>query len=156
MRVLVLGSMPGEMSLRMQQYYAHRQNAFWKIMGELIGAGPELTYVERVSLLQAHGIGLWDVMQSCQRSGSLDSAIQNKSIEANDLKQLYASQPSLSHVFFNGAKAEEAYRRHVLATLDGNHADLLYQRLPSTSPAHAGMPYAQKLDAWRQILVALS
>lgn len=156
MRVLILGSMPGEMSLRMQQYYAHRQNAFWKIMGELTSAHPGLDYAERVSLLQEQDIGLWDVMQSCQRSGSLDSAIENASIEANDLKQLYTSHPSLSHVFFNGIKAEEAYRRHVLPTLEGCHAKLVYQRLPSTSPAHASMPYAQKLDAWRQIFTALS
>lgn len=146
--------MPGEMSLRMGQYYAHRQNAFWKIMGDLFDAGRELTYDERIARLQSHKVGLWDVMMSCQRAGSLDSAIARESILPNDFATLYAGMPALTHVFFNGIKAEETYRRHVLPALGAHYTHLQYTRLPSTSPAHAGMPYAQKLEAWRRILLA--
>jgi len=151
-RVLILGSMPGVMSLRMTQYYAHRQNAFWKIMGDLFGAAPELAYDARIAKLAFRKVGLWDVMMSCQRVGSLDSAIAAESILPNDFAALYAKMPVLAHVFFNGAKAEETYRRHVLPGLGADYAHLQYTRLPSTSPAHAGMPYTQKLEAWRSIL----
>jgi hypoxanthine-DNA glycosylase len=153
MRVLILGSMPGEMSLCMNQYYAHKQNVFWKMMGELIGARPELGYEQRIARLQASKIGLWDVLMSCQRNGSLDSAIDHATIQPNDLATLYAKHPSLTHVFFNGAKAEETYRRFVLPKLTADQAHLHYERLPSTSPAHAAMSYQEKLKAWRQILI---
>ena len=153
MRVLILGSIPGAMSLRMEQYYAHRQNAFWKILGELIGAGRELDYADRVARLQSHDIGLWDVLMSCHRPGSLDSAIDHATIQPNDLAGLYAAHPELTHVFFNGAKAEETYRRYVLPGLAVSHSHLRYERLPSTSPTHAAMSYPEKLSAWRRILI---
>jgi TDG/mug DNA glycosylase family protein len=153
-RVLVLGSMPGAMSLRMQQYYAHPQNAFWKIMGDLIGAGRELAYPDRVERLKAHGVGLWDVLASCRRpDSSLDSAIID--MQANDFARLFSEQPALTQVFFNGAKAEEAYRRFVLRSLPETYGYLRYTRLPSTSPAHAGMPYSEKLNRWKQVLETL-
>ena len=154
MRVLILGSMPGVASLRMQQYYAHPQNAFWKLMGELVGAGRGLAYHERLDRLRQHGIGLWDVLESCHRpNSSLDSAITN--MQANDFARLFAERRKLSHVFFNGAKAEEAYRRYVLKSLPESYEYLRYTRLPSTSPAHAGMPYSEKLDHWRKLLEPL-
>lgn len=154
MRVLILGSMPGEASLRLQQYYAHPQNTFWKIMGELVGAGRELEYHERLDRLRQHGIGLWDVLESCHRpNSSLDSAITN--MQANDFARLFAEHQTLTHVFFNGGKAQEAYRRHVLKSLPESYDYLRYTRLPSTSPAHAGMHYQQKLDVWQQILAHL-
>ena len=151
MRVLVLGSMPGEKSLQMQQYYAHPQNAFWKIMGELVGAGRELEYPQRIERLKENGIGVWDVLESCHRhNSSLDSAITD--MQANDFATLFLRHPSLTHVFFNGGKAEEAYRRFVLRSLPENYDYLRYTRLLSTSPAHAGMSYQQKLGIWQQIL----
>jgi TDG/mug DNA glycosylase family protein len=150
-RLLILGSMPGERSLQMQQYYAHPQNAFWKIMGDLIGAGRELAYPERVERLKTHGIGLWDVLASCHRpNSSLDSAITD--MQANDFATLFSAHPSLTHVFFNGAKAEEAYRRFVRKSLPEEYGYLRYIRLPSTSPAHAGMNYQRKLEVWQLIL----
>ena len=154
MRVLVLGSMPGKMSLRMQQYYAHPQNAFWKIMGELVGAGRELEYAQRIERLIENGIGVWDVLASCRRpNSSLDAAIID--MQANDFTTLFSQYPSLTHVFFNGGKAEEAYRRFVLRSLPENYGYLRYTRLPSTSPAHAGMSYSEKLNRWKQLLEAL-
>jgi len=154
--VLILGSMPGEMSLRMEQYYAHQQNAFWKIMGELIGAGPQSDYLSRIERLKAHGIGLWDVLMSCHRQGSLDSAINITTIVPNDLASFYKGHPGITHVFFNGGKAAEVYRRDVLPSLEGKYAHLQYQQLPSTSPAHASLSYQQKLQAWRKILETIN
>ena len=104
----------------------------------------------RVSALRSSGIALWDVLHSCKRDGSLDSSIEAASETANDFRAFFRAHPAIRAVFFNGAKAESAYRRHVRAAL----ADLPlgYQRLPSTSPAHAGMPVAKKLQAWRALL----
>ena len=152
-RVLILGSMPGEKSLQMQQYYAHPQNALWKIMGELIGAGRDLDYADRIMRLNAHGIGMWDVLMSCHRPGSLDSAIVQATMEANDFGAFYLAHPKVSHVFFNGGKAAETYKRYVLPQLGASYAYLRYERLPSTSPAHASLNFQQKLDIWRKILI---
>lgn len=151
-RVLILGSMPGEMSLSMQQYYAHRHNTFWKILGDLLGGDQQLDYLSRTELLKSHGIGLWDVLMSCQRQGSLDSAIDAASMVPNDLAALYEGHPHIGHVFFNGAKAAQVYKRYVLPGLGEKYAHLQYAQLPSTSPAHASLSYEQKLQAWRDIL----
>jgi double-stranded uracil-DNA glycosylase len=153
-RVLILGSMPGETSLKMDRYYAHPQNAFWKLMGDLFGAGYELDYVSRVELLKSHGIALWDVLMSCYRKGSLDSAIDAATMVPNDLAALYKAYPGITRVFFNGGTAARVYKRYVLPTLDGEYTYLQYEQLPSTSPAHASLNYQQKLQAWRKILIA--
>lgn len=145
-RILVLGSMPGVASLDAHQYYAHPRNAFWPIMGELFGAHPTLSYAERVAVLQQRGIAVWDVLASCERPGSLDAHIKTTTMEVNDFAALFSRQPSLTHIFFNGATAEQSFRRHVVRH---NALDHLYLcRLPSTSPAHASLTLAQKIEAW--------
>jgi TDG/mug DNA glycosylase family protein len=144
-RILILGSMPGAASLAAGQYYAHPRNLFWPIMGRLAGAGPELPYEARVERLKTARIAVWDVLKSCHRQGSLDTAITDE--EANDFAGFFAGHTSLTHVFFNGGKAEQSFRRHV--TFD---APLELHRLPSTSPAHAGMTFENKLAAWRAAL----
>ena len=146
---LLLGSMPGVRSLQQAQYYAHARNAFWPIMGALFGAAPELAYPERLRILQSHHIALWDVLQCCERIGSLDADIAEASIVANDFAAFFARHPDIGWVFFNGAKAEAAYKKYVLPTLPGNYAALRYVRLPSTSPAHAGFSLIQKLEQWK-------
>lgn len=148
-RVLILGSMPGEESLRAQQYYAHPRNAFWKLMGELFDAGPEMPYNRRTQQLKKSGVALWDVLASCVRKGSLDSAIAADSITPNDFQTFFASHRNITRVFFNGAKAEHSFRKHVLSTLTAQ--PLQFTRLPSTSPAHAARSYAQKRTAWQVI-----
>ncbi|AWV07048.1 DNA-deoxyinosine glycosylase [Marilutibacter maris] len=151
-RVLVLGSMPGVASLDAGRYYAHARNHFWPFMGELVGASPELPYPERSARLAAAGIALWDVIASCRRQGSLDSAIRDA--EANDFPAFLAHHTSIGSLLFNGAAAEAAFMRQVepaLARL-GLSDGLRYCRLPSTSPANAAQPRAAKLAAWRAAL----
>ncbi|HEX5611889.1 MAG TPA: DNA-deoxyinosine glycosylase [Burkholderiales bacterium] len=148
-RVLVLGSMPGGESLRANQYYAHRRNAFWTIMSELLGFDAQLPYETRVRALRSAGIALWDVLHSCKRDGSLDSSIEAASETANDFRAFFQAHPAIRAVFFNGAKAQSAFEAHVRPALAD--LELRYQRLPSTSPAHAGMPVAMKLKAWRAV-----
>ncbi len=143
--VLILGSMPGIRSLQQAQYYGHPLNAFWKIMGELVGAHPGLPYMERLGILEASGIALWDVLASCRRETSLDAHIREAC--ANDFETFFAGHPHITRVFFNGSKAEQCFRRFVLGKQALPQLDFL--RLPSTSPAHAGMRYADKLQAWR-------
>ena len=148
-RVLILGSMPGKKSLKQSQYYAHPQNAFWKIMGELTGAHPALPYAERLRILRASGIALWDVLASCVRESSLDSHIRQES--ANDFASFFAQHPHITQVFFNGAKAEQSFRKFVLGKQ--KLPPLTFHRLPSTSPAHAGLRYADKLHAWQAAII---
>lgn len=150
--MLVLGSMPGEASLAAAEYYAHPRNAFWPIMGALFGAGPELPYPERLQRLEAVGVALWDVIAACERAGSLDSAITPASIEANDFVRLFRDCPQIRHVFFNGAAAETAFRRHVRGRIA--LPALSFTRLPSTSPAHAARKLEAKLAAWQVVQVA--
>jgi hypoxanthine-DNA glycosylase len=149
--ILILGSMPGKESLKQNQYYAHPQNAFWKIMGELVGAQRELPYNERLQKLTSAYIALWDVLKTCEREGSLDSDIQNET--TNDFAAFFKSQPLITHVFFNGAKAEQSFNRFVLGKQ--KLPPLTFQRLPSTSPAHAGMRYAEKLKAWNKAMISV-
>jgi len=148
--VLILGSMPGVESLRAGQYYAHPRNTFWPIMGDLMGAGPSLDYLARVAILKSTGIALWDVLASCVRKGSLDSAIAEDSIAANDFKAFFLAHPEIERVFFSGAMAEKCFHKHV--PLLPETRSLQFHRLPSTSPAHASLSYQQKLAAWRVVV----
>lgn len=150
-RVLVLGSMPSTRSLAKSEYYGHPRNAFWPLMGRLFGAGPELPYPERKRILCARGVAVWDVLRECHREGSLDTAIRGDSEAANDFAAFFRAHRQIRTVFFNGQKAETAFRRHVLATITGLGRVLRYVRLPSTSPAHAGRSFEEKLAAWRVV-----
>ena len=153
-RILILGSLPGQASLRQQQYYAQPHNAFWKIMGALFGAGPELPYKARARRLVRSGIALWDVCAAAQRPGSLDSSIVHASVEPNDLAAFLAAHPHIGLIGFNGGKAAELYRRLVLPGLPATLRAIRYETLPSTSPAHAAMRFEQKLARWAAVLDA--
>jgi hypoxanthine-DNA glycosylase len=152
-RVLILGSMPGKASLRAKQYYAHPQNAFWKIIAALLELDAAAPYEVRLDALRARGIALWDVMKSCTRESSLDSDVVESSIVPNAFPSFVRAHPRIRTVCFNGAKAEQAFQRYALPKL-GAQGDLAYYRLPSTSPAHASLSYAKKLAAWRAVLAA--
>lgn len=149
-RVLILGSMPSAVSLQERQYYAHPRNVFWKIMGELVGAGPDLEYEARCRTLKSRGTALWDVLKCCTREGSLDSRIDDSTVETNDLPSFFHEHPRLEHVYFNGAKAEQIYCRKVQPLISG--ASLRHTRLPSTSPANAATSFAEKLRVWQAIV----
>jgi hypoxanthine-DNA glycosylase len=154
-RVLILGSVPSIASLAKQQYYGHPQNAFWPIMGRLFGAGRELPYEERKRQLYSHGVAVWDVLRECHREGSLDSDIRVESEAPNDFATFFCEHPRIGTVFFNGGRSEAMFRRHVLPIVADLGRDLRYVRLPSTSPAHAGRNFTQKLAAWRAVARAL-
>lgn len=153
-RVLILGSMPGAASLRAGEYYAHRQNRFWPLMGALIGASPGLDYARRCARLTGAGIALWDVLSHCEREGSLDSAIRDDTSHPNDFAALFSRHPTIGTVLFNGAKAESSFMRLVAPLLasEPDVAALPRRRLPSTSPANASQSAEHKLAAWRDAL----
>jgi len=148
---LILGSLPGRKSLEIQQYYAHPQNAFWKIIAELFGAASSMPYLRRLKILTANKIALWDVLAAAERPGSLDSSIVPHSAVPNDFAAFFRAHPRIRRVYFNGQKAETLFRRRVFPTLGPEFAGIRFECLPSTSPAHAGMTFAKKLDKWKRI-----
>jgi TDG/mug DNA glycosylase family protein len=149
--ILILGSMPGEASLRASRYYAHPQNAFWPIMAKVVGFDPALPYARRLAALKAARIALWDVLHSCEREGSLDMRIRRSDEVANDFAEFFRAHRRIERVLFNGARAAECYRRHVLR--NGVATDLQYEQLPSTSPANASWSRTDKIAAWRSALI---
>ncbi|MGB5734004.1 MAG: DNA-deoxyinosine glycosylase [Thiohalocapsa sp.] len=151
-RLLILGSMPGEASLRLGQYYGHSRNAFWPILCELLSVPSDSDYATRAEALVANHIAVWDVIARCARHGSLDANIRPDSIQVNDFAALFEDHPSIRCIAFNGGTAEREFRRRVLPDLDQAHRQLPRLRLPSTSPAHAGMPLEAKLAAWRVLI----
>ena len=144
-KALILGSMPGVASLEASQYYAYPRNVFWSIMGELFGAGPQLDYPERLQKLNENHIALWDVIQTCIRPGSLDSAIWEEGLAINDFKGFFSQHPHINRIYFNGQKAASLFTKKVMPDLTGHYE---YFVLPSTSPAYAARSYAAKLEAW--------
>jgi hypoxanthine-DNA glycosylase len=138
---LILGSFPSEASLAAGQYYAHPRNQFWRLMGDVFGEPlHEQPYARRLQRLLAHRVGLWDVIDACDRVGSLDSAITN--VRANPFARLERLAPSLANVAFNGGTAG----RYARAFAGAGYGTAV---LPSSSPAHAGRTYEQKLALWR-------
>jgi len=150
-RVLVLGSMPGVLSLKANQYYAHPRNAFWRIMASIYGFSAELPYDTRVEKLKSSGVALWDVLHSCVRVGSLDSAIEAGSRVPNDFQAFFQQHPGIKFVGFNGAEAEKSFAKYSLPHL--NVSGIRFARLPSSSPAHA-VSVEQKTATWRLALGA--
>jgi hypoxanthine-DNA glycosylase len=151
-RLLILGSMPGEASLRLGQYYGHGRNAFWPILCDLLPIPRDSDYPTRIAALKTHRIALWDVIATCARHGSLDANIRPDSIRVNDFGALFDTHPEIRCIAFNGGTAEREFRRRVLPGLHSTHRQMDYLRLPSTSPAHAGMTVDAKLAAWRVLL----
>jgi hypoxanthine-DNA glycosylase len=148
-RILILGSLPGEASLASVQYYAHKQNRFWDLVGDVIGCPlRQLPYEKRLETLLQHGIGLWDVIAEAHRDGSLDSAIRNHL--GNDLHTLLGSLPKLHTIGFNGGIAAKVGER-VLGPLADRYRVI---RLPSSSPAYARMTYVDKLTLWKTLTAA--
>lgn len=150
--ILILGSMPSIKSLEAGQYYAHPRNSFWPIITTLLSTKTDLDYEQRKALLLNSGIALWDVLNSCQRKGSLDSSIKNETIRVNDFNKFFAEHPLIKAVYFNGTRAQQEYNKQVLPVLDEQFSAIEYTRLPSTSPAMASLNQEQKLRQWHIIL----
>lgn len=146
-RVLILGSMPGEASLQAGQYYAHPHNAFWRIMGELVGAGPDKPYEERERIIRARGIALWDVLASCVRPGSLDSDIRAEL--PNDFQTFFAEHRAIARIGLNGGKAAASFKKYAAQHCPEH---VVVSILPSTSPTHAARSFEQKCAIWRAAL----
>ena len=146
--ILVLGSLPGTRSLQDQQYYAHPQNAFWPIMEQVFGIRG--SYRDRCAQLVAHGIGLWDVLASAARPGSLDANISLSTARANDIAAFAKEHAEICWVVFNGKKAEQLFCRYI--DTDELNSSIELRGLPSTSPAYAAMSFPDKLAAWREAL----
>lgn len=149
--VLVLGSMPGKASLEAQQYYAHPRNSFWFIIEQLFAVKAPVNYQEKKQLLLNNNIAVWDVLKACLREGSLDSSIQRDSVVANDFDMFFDQHKNITQVFFNGATAEKEFMKHVMTLQQMQSRQLMFKRLPSTSPAHAAMNREQKLAEWQAI-----
>ncbi|SDI60425.1 hypoxanthine-DNA glycosylase [Chryseobacterium taeanense] len=143
-KILILGSIPGVKSLEKQQYYAHPQNKFWKIIFELFNEEFTEDYAERIGLLKKNYIALWDVIDSCERKGSLDSEIKNE--EANQIEELLENHPDIRAIFCNGGKSFKNLQK----ILGKNFRVPIYQ-MPSTSPLHT-VSFEKKLDEWKIIL----
>ena len=142
-RVLILGSMPSVESLRQGFYYGHPRNAFWRIMAEIYGASLREDIPAKTALLEENGIALWDVLHSCEREGSLDSAI--RSVEPNDFAGLFEKCPGIGKILFNGGTARALFQRHCGAYL----RDRAWAQMPSTSPAYT-LSLERKLALWRR------
>jgi len=150
-RLLILGSMPGRESLAQHRYYAHPRNGFWPVVGKLFTL-TAIDYEQQVQQLMQNRVAVWDVLKACIRKGSLDSDIEGRTVVTNDFHRFYVNHPQIRRVFFNGAKAESIYRKHVLPGLDNASAGLKLFRLPSTSPAHAALSLEQKTASWTALL----
>lgn len=141
--VLVLGSFPSERSLVAGEYYANRRNQFWALLGSIYGFDADAPYQQRIDSVTSHGVALWDVVHSCRRAGSLDTAIDRKTLVVNDFGPLFTQYPGIGRVFVNGLTAFDLFERHI-------QTGLLAQRLPSSSGA-LPMPFADKQARWQAI-----
>ena len=144
--VLLLGTMPGDRSLTLQQYYGHAGNHFWKLIYTLFDEPVDADYENRKAFLLHHEIALWDVLASCTCEGSLDSNIKNEVV--NDFSAFYQQYPAITHVFFDSKKAEQFYLKYVKKS-EGKS----YHSLPSPSRANASKTFGQKLEAWQELLL---
>lgn len=144
--ILILGSMPGAESLRLQQYYANPRNQFWRLLYELFDTQSSQNYEEKISFVKSKNIAVWDVIEYCQREGSLDSNIRDEKV--NDFSALFKAYPNITTVMFNGSKAYETYKKWI--GFDES-SKLLFHRLTSSSPANT-KKYEEKLREWSVIL----
>ena len=146
-KVMIIGTMPGEASLVANEYYAYKHNALWKIMARLYNSDRKFAdYGEKLSCLRENGIGLWDNLHSCERSGSLDSDIKNA--EPNDFETLCIRYPALKCFLFNGQQSYKFFKKFHPALLEKYE----YYILPSTSPANASISFDEKLKHWKEAL----
>jgi TDG/mug DNA glycosylase family protein len=146
-RILILGSLPGQISLAKQQYYAHPRNVLWRILNAVFAINGD--YNRRCEALSRNGLAMWDVLKASVRPGSLDADIQMDSATVNDFESFLNQHSMIELILFNGKKAEALFCQRVPPALVST---LKLHGLPSTSPAYAAMPYAAKLEKWQAAL----
>jgi len=144
--ILILGSLPGDKSLELLEYYGHPRNRFWKIIATITQFDLPLTYTAKIELLLKTKIGTWDVAHKANRKGSLDSFI--KDVEPNNINEFIESHPNLKVIGFNGTKSQTLYDKYFTR----KHG-IKYISLPSTSPANASINFENICNKWREILV---
>ena len=147
-RVLILGTLPGPMSLQMGQYYAQPRNAFWRAMAPLTGVAADSDYAARLDGLLKQRIALWDVCAAAVRPGALDASIVRDSVQVNDFAAFFMAHMQVRLIAFNGATAARLFVRHDVAVPDG----VRLVTLPSSSPAHAAMTVVEKVRVWGEAL----
>lgn len=145
-KLLILGSLPGKRSIVDQRYYAHPRNAFWPIMSDLIGVDANAPYQERLRALMSKRIALWDVASAAERPGSLDSSIRKETLSYNAIPVLLANCPEISAILFNGAASEKLFKDAQKSWSQAIKCPM--ERMPSTSPANAGLSLEQKRKRW--------
>jgi hypoxanthine-DNA glycosylase len=143
--ILILGSMPGDKSLELGQYYGHPRNRFWEIISKLTNNDLLSDYKVKKEILLKSKIGLWDVVNNASRNGSLDSAIENEI--PNNIDKFISEHRNLKTICFNGKKAESLYDKYFI-----RKPEIKYISLPSTSPANAGMNFDRLFQKWKQII----
>ncbi len=136
--------MPGPEALRRREYYGFPGNHFWHVLPEIFKAPPPSNYREKIRLLKEHRVAVWDVAKSCTRRGASDSTMRD--VMPNDISRLIRRYPNLRTIFVNGKKAEKLFNQYF-----GKTIKIPVYYLPSTSPAHASMPYKKKLEKWARI-----
>jgi hypoxanthine-DNA glycosylase len=148
-RLIILGTLPGEESLRLQQYYAYPRNHFWPLIAALVGEGLPVEFPARKQMLQRNRIALWDVIEGAERIGSSDAAIRNPT--PNAFGALFAAHPTIEAIAFNGQKAHELFRRYVVKPGIIGDDRFTAIDLPSSSPLYT-IPFEEKLVVWRRKL----
>ena len=151
--ILILGTMPGKASLYAEQYYAHPQNAFWRIMQSLFDIPLNAPYDQRCARLLKKRVAVWDVLQLCERETSGDADIVAETMKTNDFSAFYTARPRIRKLCFNGLAAARIYGKRIAPALPSCFAGLPHITLPSTSPANAAMRFSDKLIRWRTALI---
>lgn len=144
--------MPGVKSLQAQEYYAHPQNSFWKIIQSIYDEPACVTYQDKLSVLNKHKLAVWDVLQCCERKGSLDSNIKPQNAVANNLIEFLTEHEFINKIYFNGQTAHNFFSKKIYKNKQSFFSNYSLTVLPSTSPAHASMKYEEKLGLWKQHL----
>jgi hypoxanthine-DNA glycosylase len=153
-RILILGTLPGEESLRLQRYYGNPRNLFWRVLADVFSEPHVVEYEQQKALLKRNRIALWDVLHSAERIGSLDSAIRNP--VPNDIAKLLVDYPRLRTIAFNGLRAQSLFRQFIAATLTIPPDKLRLSALPSTSPtpSRKALSYEEKVAIWKAYLAS--
>lgn len=145
-RILILGSLPGDLSLELNQYYVHPRNRFWKMMFEIFGTGFSEDYEVRKQLILQNKLALWDVAHSAERKGSMD--VDMKNVSPNQIHELLTEHPTIEKIIFNGKKAEQLFWKYF-----DKKTSIEYISLPSTSPANAQFSYERLIEIWKNAII---